>query len=71
MKQKLVTLFLHDRMEPVNGTYGDPSANRLFGVTEHLESYFKDGWQLRGFQTLGGAGGCLSGWIIAHLEKPY
>jgi hypothetical protein len=43
MKQKLVTLFLHDKMETAKGTYEDPAANRLFGVTEHLESYFKDG----------------------------
>ena len=71
-KQKLVTIFLHDRFEKQNGGYGDPKSNSLFGVSEHLENYLEDGWTIKEFQTMGGAGGCLSGWIVVLLEKaPY
>jgi predicted nucleic acid-binding protein len=52
------------------GNYGDPSCNPLFGLTEHLESYIQEGWTIKEFKTLGGVGGCLSGWVIVLLEKP-
>lgn len=68
-KQKFVTIFLHDRYDKKQGDYGDPECSRLFGVTEHLEDYLKDGWTVKEFKTFGGAGGCLSGWIVVLLEK--
>lgn len=68
MKQKLVTMFLHD-VQSEKGAYGDPKTNRLFGVTEHLQEYLDDGWTIKDVKTLGGAGGCLSGWIVVLLEK--
>jgi hypothetical protein len=66
-RHKLVTVFLHDKAE--SGRYGDPKANPLFGVTEHLENYLKEGWAVKDLRTLGGAGGCLSGWVVVLLEK--
>lgn len=55
MKQKLVTVFLHDRVDGKKA-YGDPAGNPLFGVSEHLESYLKEGWLVKSVQTMGGAG---------------
>lgn len=68
MKHKLVTFFLHDHCRD-KGAYGDPKSNALFGVTEHLQEHLKDGWLVKDIETLGGAGGCLSGWVIVLLEK--
>lgn len=68
-EQKLVTIFLHDSFDQKKGSYGEPTSNRLFGVSEHLEEYLKEGWTVKEFKTLGGAGGLLSGWIIVLLEK--
>ena len=70
MKQKLVTVFLHDRVDGKKA-YGDPAGNPLFAVSEHLESYLKEGWLVKNVQTMGAAGGHLSGWIVALLEKAY
>ena len=67
MKYKVVTTFLHDRSE---GAYGDAQANRLFGIVEHFEQYLAAGWVVKDLKTMGGAGGRLSGWIVAVLEKP-
>ncbi len=71
MKQKLVTVFLHDKFDAARGSYGDPKASPCFGIGEHLENYLKEGWLVKNLQTLGGAGGCMSGWVVALLEKPY
>lgn len=69
MKQKIVTVFLHDTFDAQRGDYGEPKASPLFGVTEHLNDYLKDGWEVKSLATLGGAGGRLSGWIVALLQK--
>jgi hypothetical protein len=69
-QQKLVSVFLHDIHDKTKGGYGDPASNPLFGVTEHLGAFLTDGWRVKDFKVLGGAGGCLSGWIVALLEKP-
>ena len=68
MKQKLVTFFLHDNTK---GVYGDPKDNKLFGVSEHLEGYLKEGWIVKNVKTMGGAGGSMSGWVIVVLEKAF
>ena len=68
-KQKLVTVFLHDKQDKGKGAYGDPSTGSCFGVQEHLQEYLDDGWEITEIKTLGGAGGCLSGWIVAVLKK--
>ena len=67
-KQKLVTVFLHDQMSP-NGAYGDSESGPCFGVREHLEEYLGEGWEIAKLDSIGGAGGCLSGWVIVVLEK--
>ncbi|MBI2195327.1 MAG: hypothetical protein HYU36_25380 [Planctomycetes bacterium] len=70
VRHKLVTFFLHDVHEKLKGSYGNPSSNLLFGVTEHLEDYMEAGWHVRDFKVLGGPGGCLSGWVVVLLEMP-
>ncbi len=70
MAQRLVTVFLHDAFDPRKGGYGDPEASPLFGVAEHLAGDLADGWRVKELATIGGAGGKLSGWIVALLEKP-
>lgn len=69
MEQKLVTVFLHDKFDATKGGYGDPASSPLFGVAEHLEDLLKEGWRVKDLHTLGGAGGCLSGWVVALLER--
>lgn len=68
MKQKLVTVFLHD-MGAKGKNYGDPDAGAFYGVKEHLQEYLSDGWRVREFKPMCAAGGCLSGWIVVLLEK--
>ena len=68
MKQKLVTFFLRDNTK---GVYGDPKDGKLFGVSEHLEDYLKEGWTVKDVKTMGGAGGRMSGWVIVVLEKAF
>lgn len=65
--QKVVTFFLHDNCR--GGNYGDPKASPLFDVTEHLNAYLADGWRVTSIDTLGGAGGKLSGWVIVVLDR--
>ena len=65
-RQKLISFFLHDK---ASGSYGDPKSNKLFGICEHLEEFLQDGWRVEDFKVLGGAGGCLSGWVIVLLQK--
>lgn len=69
MRQRLVTIFVHDRFDPKKGGYGDPEASPLFGLADHLTDELADGWTIREVRTLGGAGGCLSGWIVVVLER--
>lgn len=69
MSQKLVTVFVHDNTNKGKSVYGDPGAGEFFGVKEHLQSHLSEGWRIKEFKILGGAGGCLSGWIVVLLEK--
>jgi hypothetical protein len=66
--QKLVSFFLHDKVGK-NETYGDPEVNVHFGVQEHLAEYLEQGWSVKELTVLGGAGGCLSGWVVVLLDK--
>ena len=69
MRNKIVTFFLHDHFDKKKGGYGNADASDLFGVKDHLTEYLDDGWTVKDLRTLGGAGGCLSGWVVAVLEK--
>ena len=72
MEHKLVTIFLHDKFDGAKGSYGEAAAGPFFGVKEHLSELLEQGWTIKEIQTIGGAGGGLSGWIVAVLEKkPY
>ena len=68
MLQKLVTIFLHDQVGR-GKKYGDPEANPFLGVCEHLEEYLDRGWRIKDVQTMGGAGGMMSGWVVVLMEK--
>lgn len=61
MQQKLVSIYLSNR--------GDPHPH----VQEHLGDYLAQGWRIKEFKPLDGAGGGenfhLGGWIIVLLEK--
>ena len=67
MTEKLITIFVHDKITG-KGNYGDDLASPYFGVKEHMTEYFKDGFKIKSINTIGGAGGCLSGWIIVHIS---
>lgn len=42
-KQKLVTIFLHDKFDPKKGNYGNPESGDFFGIREHLAAYLNEG----------------------------
>ena len=46
LKQKLVTVFLHDNGDGSGAAYGDPKGGEFFGVKEHLVEYTDEDWSI-------------------------